>query len=104
MMKTYVSQGYFPPGPRPQPPRGLGHRSGQGGGTQVVGLQGVGGGGGQATAMFAHQGIPVPQGAAMYVQNQVQSIHPGSHQPPMYAHTLMPLVSTILHYYVLHVT
>lgn len=42
-----ASQGYYQTGPRPQQPRGISHRDGQGAsGTPVVGMAGVGGGGG----------------------------------------------------------
>nr|XP_031840128.1 eukaryotic translation initiation factor 4 gamma 3-like [Nomia melanderi] len=76
-----TSQGYYQQGARPQQPRGISHRGGQGGtGAQVVGMSGVGGGGGQPTAIFHPSGLPVQTGA-MY---QVQNIHPGPHQQSVY--------------------
>ncbi|XP_043285612.1 eukaryotic translation initiation factor 4 gamma 3-like isoform X4 [Venturia canescens] len=82
-----VTQGYFQPAPRSQPSRNLGHRNNQGGaGTQVVGMPG-GGGGGQPTALYQHQGIAVPQGTPMYdirTLQQVSNLHPTGHQQQMY--------------------
>nr|XP_012148386.1 PREDICTED: eukaryotic translation initiation factor 4 gamma 3-like isoform X3 [Megachile rotundata] len=76
-----TSQGYYP-GPRPQQPRGISHRGGQGGaGAQVVGMSGVGGGGGQPTAIFHPGGLPVQTGTMYPVPN----LHPSPHQQPVYA-------------------
>ncbi|XP_015438876.1 PREDICTED: eukaryotic translation initiation factor 4 gamma 3-like isoform X3 [Dufourea novaeangliae] len=76
-----TSQGYYQQGARPQQPRGISHRGGQGGtGAQVVGMSGVGGGGGQPTAIFHPGGLPVQTGT-MY---QVPNLHPGPHQQSVY--------------------
>ncbi|XP_076181960.1 eukaryotic translation initiation factor 4 gamma isoform X3 [Ptiloglossa arizonensis] len=76
-----TSQGYYQQGPRPQQPRGINHRGGQGGtGAQVVGMSGVGGGGGQPTALYHPGGLPVQTGT-MY---QVPNLHPGPHQQSVY--------------------
>ncbi|XP_076664476.1 eukaryotic translation initiation factor 4 gamma isoform X6 [Andrena cerasifolii] len=75
-----TSQGFYQPGPRPQQPRGISHRGGQGGtGAQVVGMSGIGGGGGQPT-LYHPGGLPVQTGA-MY---QVPNLHPGPHQQSVY--------------------
>ncbi|XP_043800130.1 eukaryotic translation initiation factor 4 gamma 3-like isoform X4 [Apis laboriosa] len=83
-----TSQGYYQ-GPRPQQPRGISHRGGQGGtGAQVVGMSGVGGGGGQPTAIYHPGGLPVQTGAIYPVPN----LHPGPHQQSLYAmNNQMPL-------------
>ncbi|XP_024939403.1 eukaryotic translation initiation factor 4 gamma 1 isoform X9 [Cephus cinctus] len=78
-----TSQGYYQPGPRPQQPRGLNHRS-QGGAAQVVGMPGVGAGGAQPTAMYSHHGSIAMQPGAMYLQGQVSSLHTGPHQQGVY--------------------
>ncbi|XP_017890862.1 eukaryotic translation initiation factor 4 gamma 3-like isoform X3 [Ceratina calcarata] len=76
-----TTQGYYP-GPRPQQPRGISHRGGQGGtGAQVVGMSGVGGGGGQPTAIY-HPGGGMVQTGTMY---QVPSLHHGPHQQSVYS-------------------
>ncbi|XP_076621218.1 eukaryotic translation initiation factor 4 gamma isoform X1 [Colletes latitarsis] len=77
-----TSQGYYQQGPRPQQPRGITHRGGQGGtGAQVVGMSGVGGGGGQPTAIYHPGGLPVQTGA-MY---QIPNLHSGPHQQSVYS-------------------
>ncbi|CAK9810287.1 Eukaryotic translation initiation factor 4 gamma 3 [Anthophora quadrimaculata] len=83
-----TSQGFYQ-GPRPQQPRGISHRGGQGGtGAQVVGMSGVGGGGGQPTTLYHPGGLPVQTGA-MY---QVPNLHPGPHQQSLYTmNSQMPL-------------
>ncbi|XP_018394240.1 PREDICTED: eukaryotic translation initiation factor 4 gamma 3 isoform X2 [Cyphomyrmex costatus] len=80
-----ASQGYYQTGPRPQQPRGLSHRGGQGAsGTPVVGMAGVGGGGGQPPALYPHS-LPVQASSAMYLsQSQVHSLHTGPHQQSVY--------------------
>lgn len=85
---NYQFQGYYQ-GPRPQQPRGISHRGGQGGtGAQVVGMSGVGGGGGQPTAIYHPGGLPVQTGAIYPVPN----LHPGPHQQSLYAmNNQMPL-------------
>ncbi|EGI61462.1 hypothetical protein G5I_10236 [Acromyrmex echinatior] len=82
-----ASQGYYQTGPRPQQPRGLSHRGGQGAsGTPVVGMAGVGGGGGQPPAIYPHPaGLPVQASSAMYLsQSQVHGLHTGPHQQSVY--------------------
>ncbi|XP_054004810.1 eukaryotic translation initiation factor 4 gamma 3-like isoform X2 [Hylaeus anthracinus] len=76
-----TTQGYYQQGPRPQQPRGLSHRGGQGGtGAQVVGMSGVAGGGGQPTAIYHPGGLPVQTGTMYPVPN----IHSGLHQQSVY--------------------
>lgn len=80
-------QGYYQTGPRPQQPRGLSHRGGQGAsGTPVVGMAGVGGGGGQPPTIYPHPaGLPVQASSAMYLsQSQVHGLHTGPHQQSVY--------------------
>jgi len=74
-------QAYYQPGPRPQQPRGISHRGGQGtSGTPVVGMAGVGGGGGQPPAIYPH---PASLQAGMFVPGH--NLHAGPpHQPPVY--------------------
>ncbi|XP_018054820.1 PREDICTED: eukaryotic translation initiation factor 4 gamma 3 isoform X6 [Atta colombica] len=82
-----ASQGYYQTGPRPQQPRGLSHRGGQGAsGTPVVGMAGVGGGGGQPPTIYPHPaGLPVQASSAMYLsQSQVHGLHTGPHQQSVY--------------------
>ncbi|XP_018310544.1 eukaryotic translation initiation factor 4 gamma isoform X4 [Mycetomoellerius zeteki] len=83
-----ASQGFhYQTGPRPQQPRGLSHRGGQGAsGTPVVGMAGVGGGGGQPPAIYPHPaGLPVQASSAMYLsQSQVHGLHTGPHQQSVY--------------------
>ncbi|XP_014477093.1 PREDICTED: eukaryotic translation initiation factor 4 gamma 3-like isoform X2 [Dinoponera quadriceps] len=77
-----TNQGYYPP--RPQQPRGLNHRGGQGAsGTPVVGMASVGGGGGQPTAIYPHPASLTVQAGTMYVQGQVPGLHT-PHQQSVY--------------------
>ncbi|XP_076376961.1 eukaryotic translation initiation factor 4 gamma isoform X2 [Megalopta genalis] len=77
-----TSQGYYPQGARPQQPRGISHRGGQGGtGAQVVGMSGVGGGGGQPTALYHPGALPVQTGTMFQVP---PNLHPGPHQQSVY--------------------
>ncbi|XP_078052636.1 eukaryotic translation initiation factor 4 gamma isoform X2 [Augochlora pura] len=77
-----TSQGYYPQGARPQQPRGISHRGGQGGtGAQVVGMSGVGGGGGQPTTLYHPSGLPVQTGTMFQVP---PNLHPGAHQQSVY--------------------
>lgn len=77
-------QGYYP-GPRPQQPRGISHRGGQGASsTTVVGMAGVGGGGGQPSALYPHPASLTVQAGAMYVQSQVAGIHTPHQQSAVY--------------------
>ncbi|XP_071572693.1 eukaryotic translation initiation factor 4 gamma isoform X3 [Temnothorax nylanderi] len=81
-----ASQGYYQTGPRPQQPRGISHRGGQGAsGTPVVGMAGVGGGGGQPPAIYPHPASLPVQASAMYIgQSQVHGLHTGPHQQSVY--------------------
>ncbi|KAL6260894.1 hypothetical protein P5V15_008422 [Pogonomyrmex californicus] len=81
-----ASQGYYQTGPRPQQPRGISHRGGQGAsGTPVVGMAGVGGGGGQPPAIYPHPATLPVQASAMYIgQSQVHGLHTGPHQQSVY--------------------
>lgn len=77
------TQGYYQ-GPRPQQPRGISHRGGQGAsGTPVVGMAGVGGGGGQPPAIYPHA-AGLPTGAMYISQGQVHGLHTGPHQQSVY--------------------
>lgn len=82
----FSSQGYYQTGPRPQQPRGISHRGGQGAsGTPVVGMAGVGGGGGQPPAIYPHPASLPVQASAMYIgQSQVHGLHTGPHQQSVY--------------------
>ncbi|XP_066598673.1 eukaryotic translation initiation factor 4 gamma 3-like isoform X2 [Prorops nasuta] len=84
------SQNYYT-GPRSQQPRNLSHRVGQGGSgtTQVVGIPGVAGGGGQQPTMYSHL-ASLPVQSTMYgIQ---PAIHPGPHQQPVFSmNSQMPL-------------
>jgi len=90
-VKLYIScqfsvQGYYQAGPRPQQPRGISHRGGQGAsGTPVVGMAGVGGGGGQPPTIYPHPAGLSVQTSAMYIgQSQVHGLHTGPHQQSVY--------------------
>lgn len=82
----YQFQGYYQ-GPRPQQPRGISHRGGQGGtSAQVVGMSGVGGSGGQPTAIYHTSGLPVQTGAIYQVPHQIphqQSLYTMNNQIPL---------------------
>ncbi|XP_012257845.2 eukaryotic translation initiation factor 4 gamma 3-like isoform X1 [Athalia rosae] len=88
-------QVYYPTGARQQAPRGLSHRAGQGsGGAQVVGMQAVGAGGGQPTAMYQHPaGLP----PALYMPGQVplHASHVGPHQQSVYMNNQMQSVQVL---------
>ena len=69
-------QGYYSAGPRPQQPRGMNHRGGQGGGNaQVINMAGVAGTGAQQI-QYPHHNIP-----GMFVQGQVSGLQ---HQQATY--------------------
>jgi len=87
-------QAYYPTGPRPQQPRGISHRGGQGTtGAPVVGMSGVGGGGGQPPAIY-HPTLP-----GMFVPGH--NLHTGPpHQPPVYQmNSQVPLQVSIFHFH-----
>ncbi|XP_011502551.1 PREDICTED: uncharacterized protein LOC105365950 [Ceratosolen solmsi marchali] len=80
-----TSQNYYPTGPRTQQPRSLTHRGAQPGNqNQVVGMPGVGGAGGQPTAIYPHPSITM-QPSTMYVQGQVSGLHTNPHQQNIYS-------------------
>ncbi|XP_043492131.1 eukaryotic translation initiation factor 4 gamma 1-like isoform X2 [Polistes fuscatus] len=74
---------YYSAAPRPQQPRNLNHRGGQGGtNNQVVGMAGVAGGAGQPPVMYT-AGL-TSQPGAVFVPSHVAGIPTGPHQQSVY--------------------
>jgi len=91
-------QGYYQAGPRPQQPRGISHRGGQGAsGTPVVGMAGVGGGGGQPPTIYPHPAGLSVQTSAMYIgQSQVHGIHTPHQQSVYPINNQMPIHQVLI--------
>ncbi|XP_051166301.1 eukaryotic translation initiation factor 4 gamma 3-like isoform X2 [Leptopilina boulardi] len=79
------SQAYYSAGPRPQQPRGMNHRGGQGGGsTQVISMGGAPSAGAQQM-QYSHHNFP-----GMFVQSQLSNLQ-HQHQQPVNYPMSMPL-------------